>query len=81
MGNACCIEEWVMERTAVASSMIREVGYDQTEKTLEIEFNNGHLYRYHDVPETTYRALIAAPSLGSFFNAEIRDQYATSKIG
>jgi hypothetical protein len=32
------------------------------------------------VPESTYRALIEAPSLGAFFNAEIRDSFTTTKV-
>ena len=42
---------------------------------LEIEFRNGHVYRYFAVPKSTYDALIAAESKGTFVNQRIRAAY------
>lgn len=39
-----------MQRTPVDSSTMAAVGYDADSETLEIEFVNGHLYQYFDVP-------------------------------
>ena len=36
--------------TLVRSSALRSVGYDQEQRVLEIEFTNGAVYRYFDVP-------------------------------
>lgn len=59
-----------------ASSLISEHGYDATTHTLAVRFKRGgKLYHYEDVPADIYRAMEKAPSLGSFFLANIKDQY------
>lgn len=65
-----------MERIPVSSSNIASVGYDSETSTLQIEFNNGSIYDYYDVPEDIYTALINAGSVGSFFHANIRNIYS-----
>jgi hypothetical protein len=69
-----------MRRKPVDSSSLVSVGYDAERTLLEIELVNGRVYRYVDVPEILYRRLLAAPSLGAFFNHEIRDVYAYAEV-
>lgn len=70
-----------MERDAVSSSSIASVGYDANSETLEVEFlKTGKVYQYHNLPQFMYDRLMGAPSLGVFFNAEIRDNYACSQM-
>ena len=69
-----------MHRTPVVSSNLRSVGYDPSSKTLEIEFNSGGVYQYHNVPQTIYEQLMMASSHGKFFHALIRNVYGYSKI-
>ncbi len=69
-----------MERTPVSSSNIASVGYDAGTSTLQIEFNNGTIYDYYDVPEHTYTDLIDASSVGSFFHANIRNTYSFQQV-
>jgi hypothetical protein len=57
------------------SSVIRHYWYDSEQKRLDLVFVSGRRYRYHDVPEETYRSMTRAYSKGEFFNAHIRDQY------
>lgn len=64
-----------MERQPVSSSNLKSVGYDRDRRVLEIEFQNGRVYRYHDVPPEEYEELMKAPSLGRYFIANIRDGY------
>jgi hypothetical protein len=64
-----------MERIPVSSSNIASVGYDNASEILEIEFKNGAIYHYFNVPEIIHEQLMGAPSLGSFFNANIRNVY------
>jgi hypothetical protein len=64
-----------MERQPVTSSNLKSVGYDRARRVLEIEFQNGRVYRYHDVPPEEYEELLKAPSLGRYFNDNIRDGY------
>ena len=70
-----------MNRSKVTSSSIAEIGYDRDQKILEIKFNVGTVYQYHEVPEDAYIMLITADSHGQYFNAHIRDAYTTVKIG
>jgi hypothetical protein len=57
------------------SSVIRHYWYDPSNRHLDLLFVSGRRYRYHDVPEETYRSMKRAFSKGEFFNAHIRDQY------
>ena len=56
-----------MERTPVTSSSLCSVGYDTESSTLEIEFNNGRLYRYSGVPAEEHQGLMSASSQGTYF--------------
>ena len=59
----------------VSSSCITEVGYDLSENTLAVRFHNGREYWYAGIPPETHQALLAATSIGGYFNAEVRDAY------
>lgn len=69
-----------MERTAVKSRDLAIVGYDEQSRTLEIAFKSGGVYRYREVPERVYQSLLEAPSLGTYFQIHIRDQYPATKV-
>ncbi len=43
--------------------------------TLSIWFNKSGRYDYHFVPESIYRAFLAARSKGEFFNDHVKDKY------
>lgn len=70
-----------MRRRSVASTNLAAVGYDAKTRTLEIEFVNGRVYQYYDVPNNMHDRLMQAPSKGQFFNAHIRNNYPYSRIG
>jgi len=57
------------------SSVIRHFWYDPAHQKLDLVFVSGNRYRYHDVPEVTYRGMRQAFSKGEFFNEHIRDHY------
>jgi hypothetical protein len=57
------------------SSVIRSYHYDSAQRQLELQFVSGRRYRYHEVPETTYREMRHAFSKGEFFNEHIRDHF------
>jgi hypothetical protein len=69
-----------MERQSVNSESIRSVGYDPEKHTLEIEFNNSSLYKYFDVPDSIYIALMRARSKGAYVNDCVRDRFDCKKI-
>ncbi|MHB8898071.1 MAG: KTSC domain-containing protein [Thermoguttaceae bacterium] len=66
--------EHAIERTLVHSSALRSVGYDQEQRVLEVEFTNGAVYQYFDVPAEIYRGLMAAESHGRYFHQHVRDK-------
>lgn len=70
-----------MERDYVESSMITSFGYDATISTLEIEFKNGAVWQYFDVPESVYYEMKSADSCGKFFHENIKGQYSESQVG
>jgi hypothetical protein len=61
---------------AVESSSLRSVEYDPACEALEIEFRSGRVYRYFQVPRSLHEALMAAPSKGRFFVAQIRNRFS-----
>jgi len=69
-----------MNRVPVESSNLKSVGHDPVSLTLEIEFQNGNIYQYFDVPQTVHVEMMQAPSLGKFFAAQIKGQYRFAKV-
>jgi hypothetical protein len=69
-----------MKRASVDSSMMVSVGYGPSQRTLEIEFRSGDVYRYLDVPPGVFRDLLAARSKGRFFQANIDGAYAFERV-
>ena len=69
-----------MERIAVSSSNIASIGYDDSQMILEVEFLNGGVYQYFDVPHETYDGFINAGSHGQFLWAYIRDVFPCQKV-
>ena len=69
-----------MDRASVSSSHLVSVGYDPSAETLEVEFTNQTIYQYYNVPLVMHEQLMQAPSIGAFFNANIRNAYACSRV-
>jgi hypothetical protein len=57
------------QRVTLDSSAIEAVTYDEANWTLDVEFREGHSYRYMHVPGVVYHALLNAESAGAFWNA------------
>lgn len=68
-----------MIREPVRSSNVASVGYDPNTLTLEVEFVNGAVYQYFDVPEIEYQSLISAESVGKYLNLNIKNNYRYAK--
>ena len=69
-----------MIRQPVVSTNLCSVGYDETSRTLEIEFHGGEVYQYFDVPKTVYSSLMSASSQGSYIHRYIKDRYRWKRI-
>ncbi len=67
-----------MTHTNVSSSDLRSVGYEN--RTLEIRFHSGGVYRYYDVPQSVYINLMQASSHGKYFHRYIKNYYRYSRV-
>jgi DNA-binding transcriptional MerR regulator len=68
----------------IKSSTIHKIEYFEQEKTLEIEFRSGNVYRYYNVPARLWKVfqlyIECEGSAGSFFNEYIKNQFNSEKI-
>ena len=69
-----------MRRMKVDSSAVRSVGYDVEQRALEVEFENGGVYRYADVPPEEVVALLEADSIGRYMNTHIKARYPAERV-
>jgi KTSC domain len=60
-----------ISRSQGESVALASIGYSKRQHALEIEFRNGAIYRYLDVPPQTYRDLLAASSKASYYDANV----------
>lgn len=63
---------------AVTSSNIKAIGFDGI-GTLRVEFLNGGIYDYSEVPVEVYDACLKADSVGKYFSANIKPVYKFTK--
>jgi hypothetical protein len=66
-------------RQVVSSQIISSVGYDSECRILEVEFRNGWIYEYDDVPPLVYQELMDAQSHGRYLHQNIVDKYVTRR--
>jgi hypothetical protein len=59
----------------VESSNIARVAYDNAAESLHVEFKNGSLYVYSEVPQTVFEEMLSARSVGKYFGKNVRDVY------
>lgn len=69
-----------MEMIKVDSSNVEAVGYDEDSSTLQVEFKNGGMYQYFDVPEEVFIGLRDADSVGGYLASRIKGTYRYSKV-
>ena len=64
----------------VNSSNIASAGYDPETQTMEVEFTNGNVYQYFDVPQAVHEELIKAESAGAFLNDQVKGVYRYARL-
>lgn len=71
-----------MKRIPVDSSNLASVGYEESQKILEVEFINGGIYQYFSVPVSVYQGLMQASSHGQYFDQNVKKaNYRYKKVG
>jgi len=63
-----------------ASSNVRELKYEPSGSTLQIEFLNGSTYQYFDFPENLWEQFKNASSKGEFIHQNIRGQFRYARV-
>lgn len=64
----------------VQSSSIYEVGYEEDTQLLYIRFHGNKTYSYNGVSAMEFDMLLGAPSVGVYFNRNIRNIYPCTKV-
>jgi len=67
-------------RQAVQSTAIAKVGYSKRRHILEIEFVNGAVYRYFEVPTSVYRDLMSADSKARYYDFNIKGHFRSVSL-
>lgn len=70
-----------MEWTSIHSSSITAFMWDSEDRTLTVEFVNGHFYYYLNVPSVTYIELCEARNKVSYFKRHIENIYTQEYVG
>lgn len=61
-----------MIRKPVKSSNLKSVGYDGGQRRLEVEFQDGRIIQFYEVPDHVYYGLMNSGSKGAYFNTNVR---------
>lgn len=69
-----------MDRKKVSSSKIRSVGYDERNRVLEVELNDGSIYQYTGVSPEVHRRFTSAPSIVSYYQDKIEEEFPRKRI-
>ena len=64
-----------MNRLPVESTTLAAAAYSPDRSLLELEFLNGAVYHFFDVPAACFHQLMASDSKGSYFNRNIRNSF------
>ena len=64
-----------MDSTAVESTMLAAVAYDESQEALQLVFRSGAIYQYRGVGAERHKELLSAASKGGYFNRFIRGRF------
>lgn len=68
------------EKFFVDSSFIKHVAFDEVNKSLLVTFGTGSIWLYKEITLDIYNRLITSPSLGNYFNTNIRNKHEAEVI-
>lgn len=69
-----------MNVTAVESTTLATVAYDEARDLLQLEFRSQAIYQYLGVPPIVHQALLGAASKGRYFNQAIRGRFPYKRV-
>lgn len=65
---------------SVKSSNLARIQYNKRWEHLNVEFHDGSIYRYYDVPESDFKGLYSAGSKGKYLHRFIMDTYDYDRL-
>lgn len=68
------------ELTPIKSSMFTGQHYNPSTRQLTVQFKNGSVHQYEDVPAEKHNALTGNASPGRYFNENIKNNFAGKKL-
>jgi len=71
----------IRSKEIVGSSNISQIDFDEFLGTMTIGFTNGSVYEYYGVSAELYEQFISAPSIGKFFQSNVRTKFDFAKRG
>jgi hypothetical protein len=69
-----------IHREPLASAALATAGYSKRLHIMEIEFCNGAIYRYLDVPVAVYRDFMSADSKAQYYDWNIKGHYRSLRL-
>ncbi len=66
--------------TAVESTTLKTIGYDESLALLRLEFRSEAIYDYFGVPASVHDELLNAPSIGACFNEKVRGCFRYGRV-
>jgi len=68
------------EKFFVDSSFIKHLAYDEENNSLLVTFGSGSIWLYKSITMEIYNRLISSPSVGNYFNTNIRNKHEAEVI-
>jgi hypothetical protein len=69
-----------MNRTAIASPGITQVGYEEGSEILEIEFVSGKIYQFYNVPLNLFSQLMDSSHKELYYETHILERFPYKRI-
>jgi hypothetical protein len=69
-----------MNREYIGSEDVSSAGYDPETMVMEIEFHNGTVFQYLEVPAEIFEGLISSVNPGKFFAQSIKNKFKFFQI-
>ena len=70
-----------IQRVPVDSGKLNSIGYDPNSRILEIQYDNGDVYQYYQVPQAAYSSMMHAEFAFGYFNYNIKYKFKSKMIG
>lgn len=66
--------------TGFSSSNVARISFESSSLTLEVEFLNGSVYQYYNVPQNVWEDFKNAGSKGQFIHQNLKGLYRYARV-